>query len=65
MKDEKRVESDIATGGECKECNKWVQSNMPDARCQMPDARFQIEYRGCQMPDARSQIECGGCQIPD
>ena len=42
------VESDIATGGECKERNKWVQSNMPDARWSIEDARYQ---NGCQMPD--------------
>ena len=35
------VESDIATGGECKERNKWVQSNMPDARWSIEDARYQ------------------------
>ena len=64
MKDEKRVESDIATGEECKEYNKWVQSNMPDARCQMPDARFQIEYRSqkpdrmWRMPDTRLDARC-------
>ena len=41
MKDEQQVESDIATGGECKEQNKWVQSNIPDARWSIEDTIYQ------------------------
>ena len=55
------VESDIATGGECKESNKWVQSNMPDARWSIEDARH-------EMPDASiedTRYQNARCQIPD
>ena len=65
MKDEQQVESDIATGEECKEYNKWVQSIMPDARCRKPDRMWRMPVTRldarCHFGRAVSDMEATEC----